>query len=112
MNRAIHLLPIGKNMNRLCISLLCVGMLVVVSIAGATESEITRTEKEPMALSFKLLEETERYVTDDKTDIKSFPSDVLKLHGQTIIMDGYFLIPQEAYFGAEPVKGFSLSKNP
>ncbi len=104
----------GKNnINLKTVALLCpLAVLIWQSaVLGAVEKEPSRESQQTVVLDFRLLEQAERYVTDDKADLKEIPANILALSGKTVKVTGYFLIPSEAYYTKKPITNFGVSKN-
>ena len=62
-------------------------------------------------LNFNVLEDVERYVTADKSDLKEIPQSIQALNGKTVKITGYFLIPADAYYSDKPLANFAVSRN-
>jgi hypothetical protein len=95
------------------VALLCLLAILIwqSAVLAAAEKEPSKESQQIVALDFKLLEKTERYVTDDKADLKEIPKTILALNGKTVKITGYFLIPSQAYYTKKPISNFGVSKN-
>jgi len=80
-------------------------------VLGASKKETSASKQEVIDLSFKVLEETQAYVTDDKTDLKAIPENIQSLNGKIVKITGYLLVPAEAYYTDKPITNFAVSKN-
>ena len=81
-----------------------------VSAAPVKASPVTA--QSVIELDFGLLEQTAKYVTDDKSDLKQIPESIRALEGKTVRITGYLLLPPEAYYYDDPVVHFAVSKDP
>ncbi|MDO9464736.1 MAG: hypothetical protein Q7J67_05505 [bacterium] len=77
------------------------------------EVEVKTAKNEKIyTLNFKALEKTERdIINTDKNNMTGISEEVFNLHGKTVKITGYFLVPAEAYFLNTPVSSFAVSKN-
>jgi len=93
--------------------LLCLPLALICQsvVFGAVEKEVSKETQQIITLDFALLEKTERYVTDDKADLKEIPENIFALNGKTVKITGYFLIPSQAYYTKKPISNFGVSKN-
>jgi hypothetical protein len=90
-------------------------ILCIIIISGKNVCSVSREESSENIpgvynLNFRTLEQVERYVTEDKTDLKEIPEDILVLNGKRVKITGYFLIPTEAYYNNKTVSDFAVSK--
>ncbi len=90
-------------------------IIFLIFIYGKNSYDLTRSEAYEKTtgiynVNFSLLEKTEKFVTDDKADLKEIPKDILDLNGKKIRITGYFLIPTEIYYNNSEVKDFAVSK--
>ncbi|MFA5094489.1 MAG: hypothetical protein WC512_04525 [Candidatus Omnitrophota bacterium] len=67
--------------------------------------------EEAVALDFKTLEEAQRYMTDDRSDLKEIPESIAALEGKIVNVTGYFMVSAEDYYSKEPISSFAVSKN-
>lgn len=80
-------------------------------VFGAPKKETSTANQDVINLDFKVLEEAERYVIEDKTDLKEIPESIQSLNGKIVKITGYFMVPADAYYSKEPIVNFAVSKS-
>ncbi|MBU0569160.1 hypothetical protein KKB40_00070 [Patescibacteria group bacterium] len=64
-----------------------------------------------ITLDYRMLEQTEQYLTDDQSDLKEIPENILALNGKMVNIIGYFMVPAETFYSKDPITNFAVSKN-
>lgn len=77
-----------------------------------SQKNLPQSQQDIINLDFNLLEEVQKYTTEDQTDLKEIPENIKKLDGKIVRVTGYFITSPETYYKKEPVRQFAIGKNP
>lgn len=95
----------------LLISLMTLQAIVPGNLAFAASNKRSEdVHREVVKLDFSLLERTEQYVNEDRSDFTEIPKEVLALNGKQVEITGHLIAGVEAFYSEEPVTHFAVSK--